>query len=136
MTGIEPALSAWEADVLPLNYTRSASLVVLRRPEKYGLSRANGRTQGVELAQDPVSISLRIQLLEQIHASGQQWSCLCHSGVGSGLCRVEAGERLGDRGSVSRSGGCGTDCVHSSVKSSHGGVGVADQGGDVRTFFR
>jgi hypothetical protein len=24
VTGIEPALSAWEADVLPLNYTRSA----------------------------------------------------------------------------------------------------------------
>ena len=24
MTGIEPALSAWEADVLPLNYTRFA----------------------------------------------------------------------------------------------------------------
>ena len=24
MTGIEPALSAWEADVLPLNYTRAA----------------------------------------------------------------------------------------------------------------
>ena len=25
MTGIEPALSAWEADVLPLNYIRKAS---------------------------------------------------------------------------------------------------------------
>ena len=24
VTGIEPALSAWEADVLPLNYTREA----------------------------------------------------------------------------------------------------------------
>ena len=24
MTGIEPAFSAWEADVLPLNYTRDA----------------------------------------------------------------------------------------------------------------
>ena len=24
VTGIEPALSAWEADVLPLNYTRVA----------------------------------------------------------------------------------------------------------------
>jgi hypothetical protein len=24
VTGIEPALSAWEADVLPLNYTRTA----------------------------------------------------------------------------------------------------------------
>jgi hypothetical protein len=26
VTGIEPALSAWEADVLPLNYTRGARL--------------------------------------------------------------------------------------------------------------
>jgi hypothetical protein len=25
VTGIEPALSAWEADVLPLNYTRAVS---------------------------------------------------------------------------------------------------------------
>ena len=25
VTGIEPAFSAWEADVLPLNYTRKAS---------------------------------------------------------------------------------------------------------------
>ena len=25
VTGIEPALSAWEADVLPLNYTRRRS---------------------------------------------------------------------------------------------------------------
>jgi len=25
VTGIEPALSAWEADVLPLNYTRASS---------------------------------------------------------------------------------------------------------------
>ena len=24
VTGIEPALSAWEADVLPLNYTRAS----------------------------------------------------------------------------------------------------------------
>jgi hypothetical protein len=30
VTGIEPALSAWEADVLPLNYTR-ADLLTLRR---------------------------------------------------------------------------------------------------------
>ena len=26
VTGIEPALSAWEADVLPLNYTRETQL--------------------------------------------------------------------------------------------------------------
>jgi hypothetical protein len=28
VTGIEPALSAWEADVLPLNYTRGRSVSV------------------------------------------------------------------------------------------------------------
>tara|TARA_Y100001949_G_scaffold70180_1_gene59399 strand:- start:66 stop:257 length:192 start_codon:yes stop_codon:yes gene_type:complete len=27
VTGIEPAFSAWEADVLPLNYTRIAAVV-------------------------------------------------------------------------------------------------------------
>jgi hypothetical protein len=27
VTGIEPALSAWEADVLPLNYTRALAAV-------------------------------------------------------------------------------------------------------------
>ena len=33
VTGIEPALSAWEADVLPLNYTRErASLYPIPRP--------------------------------------------------------------------------------------------------------
>jgi hypothetical protein len=29
VTGIEPALSAWEADVLPLNYTRVATRLLL-----------------------------------------------------------------------------------------------------------
>jgi hypothetical protein len=31
MTGIEPAYSAWEADVLPLNYIRVTRLVRLAR---------------------------------------------------------------------------------------------------------
>ena len=30
VTGIEPALSAWEADVLPLNYTRAHCQTSLR----------------------------------------------------------------------------------------------------------
>ena len=30
VTGIEPALSAWEADVLPLNYTRVAAQAARR----------------------------------------------------------------------------------------------------------
>ena len=29
VTGIEPALSAWEADVLPLNYTRDGALAIM-----------------------------------------------------------------------------------------------------------
>jgi hypothetical protein len=33
VTGIEPALSAWEADVLPLNYTRANHPAVLRPHE-------------------------------------------------------------------------------------------------------
>ncbi len=39
MTGIEPAFSAWEADVLPLNYTRG-NLVSLASPPR----RASGPT--------------------------------------------------------------------------------------------
>ena len=37
VTGIEPALSAWEADVLPLNYIRKLrqSLGHLRRPRQH-----------------------------------------------------------------------------------------------------
>jgi hypothetical protein len=32
MTGIEPALSAWEAEVLPLNYIRVRALPVIAQP--------------------------------------------------------------------------------------------------------
>ena len=39
VTGIEPAFSAWEADVLPLNYTRG-NLVSLASPPR----RASGPT--------------------------------------------------------------------------------------------
>lgn len=39
MTGIEPALSAWEAEVLPLNYTRAA-----RNPSKTLGSEAAAQT--------------------------------------------------------------------------------------------
>ena len=28
VTGIEPAYSAWEADILPLNYTRNTNILV------------------------------------------------------------------------------------------------------------
>ena len=33
VTGIEPALSAWEADVLPLNYTRGPAHVSRAPPD-------------------------------------------------------------------------------------------------------
>src|SRR3954466_9522395 len=39
VTGIEPALSAWEAEVLPLNYTRTA-----RNPSKTLGSKAAAQT--------------------------------------------------------------------------------------------
>jgi hypothetical protein len=44
VTGIEPALSAWEADVLPLNYTRA-------EPAGGGRSSAQGPTTPVSIAQ-------------------------------------------------------------------------------------
>ena len=49
VTGIEPALSAWEAEVLPLNYTR-------RRPERANLYPSNSEglyfVRGKGLASD------------------------------------------------------------------------------------
>ena len=42
VTGIEPAFSAWEADVLPLNYTRSMPHPIVRDdvPLGYGARHA------------------------------------------------------------------------------------------------
>jgi hypothetical protein len=42
VTGIEPAFSAWEADVLPLNYTRADAAMLA----KALLSGANARRAG------------------------------------------------------------------------------------------
>ncbi len=39
VTGIEPALSAWEADVLPLNYTRDSACALCTRRQKTPLCR-------------------------------------------------------------------------------------------------
>ena len=47
MTGIEPALSAWEADVLPLNYIRLTRHFVRLRPVCY-LRRASNVPQASE----------------------------------------------------------------------------------------
>ena len=55
VTGIEPAFSAWEADVLPLNYTREV-LLTLAKPQVRGpfaflcLRPAEARDLGVTLA--------------------------------------------------------------------------------------
>ena len=47
VTGIEPALSAWEAEVLPLNYTRAA-----RNPsETLGTRAAAQRTRSMDIGQ-------------------------------------------------------------------------------------
>ena len=40
VTGIEPAFSAWEADVLPLNYTREP-VEILANPQVRGLRLAD-----------------------------------------------------------------------------------------------
>ena len=61
MTGIEPAFSAWEADVLPLNYIRALQndlnmvtarhrLLLCRSPETVTLTAARGppTTLGVD----------------------------------------------------------------------------------------
>ena len=34
-TGIEPASSAWEADILPMNYVRSFSNIIQRCGQKF-----------------------------------------------------------------------------------------------------
>jgi hypothetical protein len=45
--GIEPSLSAWEADVLPLNYTRvRATVYLVRRDRARGLWQ--GDNEGVD----------------------------------------------------------------------------------------
>src|SRR5690606_19853233 len=46
MTGIEPALSAWEAEVLPLNYIRMVSRWAVLRRTAYPMPRADGNTPG------------------------------------------------------------------------------------------
>jgi hypothetical protein len=45
VTGIEPALSAWEADVLPLNYTRAYLHCVAREPACAVFAQTSYRTR-------------------------------------------------------------------------------------------
>ena len=42
VTGIEPAFSAWEADVLPLNYTRSMTHPIVRDDVASGCGAPHG----------------------------------------------------------------------------------------------
>jgi hypothetical protein len=46
VTGIEPALSAWEADVLPLNYTREPAKCYPKRSVYLGLGLRSRGQQG------------------------------------------------------------------------------------------
>ena len=48
VTGIEPALSAWEADVLPLNYTR----VRIQQVRSLASAIGEAAAQGVEILHD------------------------------------------------------------------------------------
>ena len=45
VTGIEPALSAWEADVLPLNYTRAYPHCVAEEPACAVFAQTSYRTR-------------------------------------------------------------------------------------------
>src|SRR5207245_8857177 len=69
VTGIEPALSAWEADVLPLNYTRGRRRRYPRAPESGASGRhakpaSAPRRNCVGAACDILTIAVRICLLE------------------------------------------------------------------------
>ena len=44
--GIEPTLSAWEAEVLPLNYTRATAAVYARYRRLGNARERNGKTKG------------------------------------------------------------------------------------------
>ena len=56
MTGIEPAYSAWEADVLPLNYIGAPGKV---RPEKASIPHRAG-SQVLRLVLSPRGLSAEI----------------------------------------------------------------------------
>jgi hypothetical protein len=71
VTGIEPALSAWEADVLPLNYTRERRRPYLNPPDSGASGRrallVGGPTGGVGgRACDIVTISGRLATLDLV----------------------------------------------------------------------
>ena len=55
MTGIEPAYSAWEADVLPLNYTR-VRLGGAELGDDYVLGRSDGVAEAVQPAEHRVRV--------------------------------------------------------------------------------
>ena len=63
VTGIEPALSAWEADVLPLNYTRSAASL-------YPMCSAAAGAPRVSLRRRAASVSRQ----RQVRADGRTGS--------------------------------------------------------------
>ncbi|MFM2073388.1 MAG: hypothetical protein RLZZ623_3652, partial [Actinomycetota bacterium] len=54
VTGIEPAFSAWEADVLPLNYTRIEGLRPTRRGKVSGRGRSLSQGLGIPLGESGI----------------------------------------------------------------------------------
>src|SRR4051794_13247308 len=71
-TGIEPALSAWEADVLPLNYTRTDALpcavtTAYRRPSIW----EGGYTAAVDPGRTPVDRADPAQLRRAVARSSR-----------------------------------------------------------------
>ena len=62
VTGIEPALSAWEAEVLPLNYTRVAPVDVRLRCVRKS-NPDSGRLR--KSISDPLAVS--VQVLWRVH---------------------------------------------------------------------
>ena len=76
VTGIEPALSAWEADVLPLNYTR-----VLCRPQ---VCRMPGGRGPLGKGGDDIRV-VEVLALEQQGATFADRQC-----VGEAVAQVQA----------------------------------------------
>ena len=72
VTGIEPAFSAWEADVLPLNYTRSAGLPRSRRARR-GAGKTSGRSAPSSLANEFDLLSASVGHFSNFSSRWSRW---------------------------------------------------------------
>ena len=68
VTGIEPALSAWEAEVLPLNYTRVLALGARWSSIPHQGVKAKTVSRGRSVSGGQVRASLRIWVWCPMHA--------------------------------------------------------------------